>query len=302
MVRVLNIGVQNISAQKIGKAGAFVGSLAVLAACSRPAPVAPAVPSTLQLIERTVVTRPLDSHTVSLPALDGTTPTSTIAFGVGSVNLTGTVKGPDGAVEGATVRVERIVGDQTAQTTVQTDALGAWKLVGVSGGIVRIQAYRAPDLALPSSQVVFARGDTKVDLTLERYDGTSLQWALAPSQPVAGRSVNLVVQVAVKRVDPDGFVRVAPLAGIGVTLVPLGALQPLTVESPVTDADGRVSFRLTCTAAGSSQVRLQLATGEESNIAPQPCAPPPTPPSTVAPVESVPVPSIVPEITPPPAN
>ena len=244
----------------------------------------------MQLIAEPRVTRSPDFSRTSLIPIEGSAPTSTIAFARGAVNVSGRVVGPDGPVVDATVRVERIVGDQTALTTITSGAGGRWKLTDIMGGVLRVQAFKVPDLAMAASAVTFAAGNTKLDLTLERYEGTSVQWALAPSQPVAGRQMNLVVQVAVRRVDADGFVRTVPLADIGVNVVALAALQPVTTgEAKITDELGRVSFRLMCTTDGDSSLRIDLATGEVSTIVPNRCQlPPTTPPPTLAPGETVP--------------
>ena len=250
------------------------------------------------IAEAVPLTTPDYSRTSLIP-LDGTAATSTIAFAKGAVNLSGKVTGPDGPVAGATVRVERIVGQQTALTTITSGAGGKWTLPRITGGVIRVQAFKVPDLAMPASQVTFASGDTKLDLTLQRYDGTTVQWALAPSQPMAGRQLNLVVQVAVKRVDADGYVRTVALAGIGVNVVALAALQPVsTTDTKITDDKGRVSFRLMCTTEGDSSLRIDLATGEVSTIVPNRCVlPPTTPPTTVDPALTIPI-----TVAPPPQS
>lgn len=92
------------------------------------------------------------------------------------------------------------------------------------------------------------------------------------------RGTNLVIQVSSQQVDAEGLIRTGPRAGIGVTLVPLGAMQNEVAGSRVTDADGRVSFAMVCRTSGDSSVRVVLATGEESLVEPLPCAPPTVPP------------------------
>ncbi len=273
----------------------YVSVLMVLAplllGCTEAPSQPPVVPSTVALIAEAVPATTPDYSRTSLIPLDGTATTSTIAFAKGAVNISGKVTGPDGPVADATVRVERIVGQQMALTTITSGADGRWKLPKITGGIIRVQAFKVPDLAMPASQVTFASGDTKVDLTVQKYDGTTVRWALAPSQPMAGRQLNLVVQVAVKRVDADGYVRTVALAGIGVNVVALAALQPVsTTDAKITDEKGRVSFRLMCTTEGDSSLRIDLATGEVSTIVPNRCLlPPTTPPTTLDPALTVPV-------------
>lgn len=273
--------------------------VSLLLGCTEAPSQPPAVPSTVALIAEAVPGTTPDYSRTSLIPLDGTATTSTIAFAKGAVNISGKVIGPDGPVADATVRVERVVGQQTALTTITSNADGKWTLPKITGGIVRIQAFKVPDLAMPASQVTFASGNTKMDLTLQKYDGTTVQWALAPSQPMAGRQLNLVVQVAVKRVDADGYVRTVALAGIGVNVVALAALQPVsTTDAKITDDKGRVSFRLMCTTEGDSSLRIDLATGEVSTIAPNRCLlPPTTPPTTLDPTITVPI-----TVAPPPQS
>lgn len=266
-----------------------LGSL--LLGCTEAPSQPPVVPSTVALIAEAVPVKTPDYSRTSLVPLAGTATTSTIAFAKGSVNISGKVTGPDGPVADATVRVERIVGQQTALTTITSGADGRWSLPKITGGIIRVQAFKVPDLAMPASQVTFASGNAKLDLILQKYDGTTVRWALAPSQPMVGRQLNLVVQVAVKRVDADGYVRTVALAGIGVNVVALAALQPVsTTDAKITDDKGRVSFRLMCTTEGDSSLRIDLATGEVSTIVPNRCLlPPTTPPTTLDPALTVPV-------------
>src|SRR5437763_11830013 len=55
----------------------------------------------------------------------------------GQARIQGTVQGPQGPVQGATVRVERIVGSQTAATDLSTEPGGGFNLGDIRGGIYR---------------------------------------------------------------------------------------------------------------------------------------------------------------------
>jgi hypothetical protein len=255
-----------------------------LVGCTGVAEPLPDIPSTLALRPTTPTTRRQNVARLTIQPLEGTTTTTTPSFAQGSVSITGRVLGPDGPVAGATVVLERVVGEQSTFLKLQADADGRYDAKGIKGGIVRISAFRIPDLATPQSLVIFASGATEADLSLQAFNGTDIQWALGPAQPYVGRSNNLVVRVAVKRVDPDGVVRFAPLEGIGVRIVPLSALQPTGPTERITDAQGLSSFRMSCTTVGSSGVAVFLATGEQTEIKPRSCSvPPTTPPPTLPP-------------------
>lgn len=251
---------------------------ALLSGCTEEAPPFPVVPSTLALRPSTSAAPREQLSRVTIAPLDGTAPTSTIGFGAGEVVITGLVSGPDGPVPGASVRIERFVGEQRAVTIVAADAQGRYRLADVTGGQIRVQAFRPPDLAQETSVVAFASGVFTQDLVVAAVAGPRVQWAIAPAQPLVDRGTNLVIQVSSQQVDAEGLIRTGPRAGIGVTLVPLGAMQDEVAGSLVTDTDGRVSFPMVCRTTGNSSVRVVLATGEESLVEPLPCAPPPTVP------------------------
>jgi hypothetical protein len=271
---------------------------ALLSACTQREPPLPIVPSTLALRPVSVAPPREQLSRVSIPALEGSIPTSTIAFGVGQVTISGLVVGPDGPVPDASVRIERFEGETSATTIVSTDANGRYKLTGVMGGQVRLQAFRLPDLAQTESVVGYASEVFTSDLQMTKLAGTRVQWAASPSRPILNEAVNLVIQVGARRVDADGVVRTGPLVGIGVTLEALGALQTPVVEARLTDDAGRVTFPMVCRTLGSTQVRVILATGEESVIEPtSACAPPPT----TAPPTTIPPPTVAPPVPAPTA-
>lgn len=61
--------------------------------------------------------------------VSGATTTTVPAIGPGGASIVGTVLGPNGAVGGATVEADRLVGDRVATTTVTTAADGSF-LIG----------------------------------------------------------------------------------------------------------------------------------------------------------------------------
>ncbi len=189
---------------------AAVAASAVLVGCVEQAPPFPVVPSTLALRPSTSAPPRERLSRVTIPPLDGTRPTPTIVFGTGDVTITGRVIGPDGPVPQASVRIERFVGEQSATTIVTTDEDGRYRLSDVTGGQVRIQAFRSPDYAQRESVVGFASEVFTQDLEVVKLSGTRVQWAIAPARPLVDRGTNLVIQVGAQKVDADGIVRTGP--------------------------------------------------------------------------------------------
>ncbi len=285
-------------------AGAVVSALVISAAagCTRKVEITyPEVPTTLALRPSTSTTiGPDRSRETLLPPLDSTPPiaTSTVAFREGTVTIEGTVQGPDGPVAGATVRFERLVGEQSAERSVITDDAGRFTLANVPGGRMRLRAWKVPDVAMARNIVVFASEKTKVTLKVDRFATTDVRWAAAPASPIEGQPVNLVVQVSRRLVDDEGVIGFEQITGLAVRLVPLGALQPEGANERLTDDTGRASFPMRCNAAGPATLRAQLASGEDATLELPPCAPvPTTTTTTIAPPEST-----LPPIVVPPAN
>ncbi len=265
---------------------AVVSAVVVLGACSDLPEPLPPIPQTLALRATTPTTRRANVAELSVAKLEGSTTSTTINFsqGKGSVTVSGLVTGPDGPVDGATVVIERVVGDQTATLKVLANADGRYKASAIKGGVIRVSAYKVPDLAVAKPKLIYATGVIEIDIETQTYTGTDIQWALGPAQPYIGRVENLVVRVSVKRVDPDGIVRFAPLEGIGVRVVPKAFLVPSGPAEKLSDKEGLVSFAMGCSDVGPSGLSVFLASGEETAIEPRACAVPPTtaPPSTDA--------------------
>lgn len=268
------------------KAAVSVGLAALAFSSCKRAPIEPTlptVPSTLQLREFTVTTKGIDHSRDALVSFSSSpeATTSTIAFATGRVTFSGTVVGPNGPVEGATVHFERLVADQVAAADVVTDSRGKYELASVEGGRVRIRAWRSPDMAAVEPVVKFASGAFNSTLRVKKYGGTSIRWAIAPTEPVNGRAANMVIQATIETVTIDGLIRPEPVVGVGITVTPLGLLQSDLAQEVVTDNRGRVQVALRCNGVGASTLLVTLATGESSEISPPPCAPVPT---TIPPV------------------
>lgn len=279
----------------VGLAAAL--TLVLAAGCERSTEVVlPPVPSTVALLPTTTSQLRASLADESLPTLPGTsTTTTTVSLEQGTVTLTGLVTGPDGPVGGATVRIERIVGDQVGTKDVVTAKNGRYTAARIKGGRLRVRAWRSPDVAGTQNVVVFASGTTTLDLEVRKYGGTDVQWAIAPRSPTVGQLVNLVVQLSTTAVGADGLAGIEPLSGVGVSLTPLGVLQPAVLEQRLSDADGRALFTLSCNSVGSSAIDVTLATGEQARLEPPSCGPLPTtttiePPIAVDPGVTVPDP------------
>lgn len=255
---------------------ALVCCAIALHACTKSIEVSyPVVPSTLPLRATTTTIIGIDQTNISLPVLDrSSVPTSTLGFGVGVGSLSGVVTGPAGPVAGAKVRIERLVGTQSAVMIVAADEQGRYELDKSNFGRIRVRAWRAPDLAMLSDDVFFASRASKRDLVVKAFDRTDVGWAMAPATPRAGAKVNMVVQLSTRTVSDDGLVSVQPLSGIGISIFPQGVLVPTVVGERLTNAEGRAVFTLRCDAIGNSGLDVRLATGGQAIVSPPPCSAP----------------------------
>lgn len=262
-----------------------VGLLAATG-CSRQAKVTyPVVPTTLVLRSTTTTTLGPDRSKLTLPTIDVPATTTTIGFRRGTASVEGVVRGPDGPVAGAKVRIERLVGSQTAVRIVGTDGQGRYVLSGVELGRLRVRAWRPPDLAMMSDELLFASKGTSRDLELTGFGRTEVQWAMAPATPFVGRKVNVVIQVSTRVVGSDGLITIEPLSGVGVSIFPTGTLVPLAAGERLTDEAGRAVFTLRCDADGDGGLDVRLATGGQAILSPPPCRTP----ATTVPATPVPV-------------
>ena len=218
----------------------------VLAACSKKGGYDfPPPPSTIPEEQTTVP----DFSSVELARLAGRT-TTTIDNSPGQAHIVA----PQGAVPGATVHAERLVGDAILVLDVATNPDGSFHIDNVKGGRYRIRAWRVPDLALTTPQVFFLNGNenkTGVKLQVTQYTGTNVTPAIAPNPPRVGDPTNLALQVTTVVVDPTGVVRATPVVGAQVDLQGGGSWQLQSPATEFTDASGTAIWRLTCTSAGT---------------------------------------------------
>ena len=257
---------------------AAVVVLLIAAACSgapeRAEPMTTAVPVPTTEAPTTTVA-PATTKATTASTVRGTPRTTTtvvLAMGPGDATINGTVNGPGGPVDGATVKIERLVGKEVASTEVRA-AGGAFSVGSVLGGAYRVRAWRAPDLAQNGTEVFFlaAKEVKRLELALVQYGSSGAVATVDPSPPKVDQPATLTVKLGTGVVDPEGRVTTTPRGGIPVTL----AVTPgLALESPpqqVSDAAGVAAWRLRCTAPGTFPVTLNIGT-VATPVAVPPCA------------------------------
>jgi hypothetical protein len=148
-------------------------------------------------------------------------------------------------VAGATVRVERVVGDAFAYLDVKTGTDGTWVVGGILGG------------------------------QYHRYNGTLVRTALAPNPPIIGLPSQLVVEVTTNKVDAAGVVRGAPVVGQTVQLFGDGQWS-FTKTTGTTDGAGYVRFSLVCTDLGPQRLSVVAGAGDVAGVDTPTCSPVPT--------------------------
>jgi len=229
----------------------------VLVACTKKAGYDfPPPPSTTPEESTTVP----DYSAVQLARVSGRT-TTTIDNAPGQAHISGSVVAPQGAVPGATVHAERLVGDSVLALDVATNPDGSFHLDNVQGGRYRIRAWRAPDLALTTPLVFFLNGNENksgVNLQVTQYTGTKVTAAIAPNPPIVGDPANLAVQVTTQMVDPTGIARDTPTVGVQVDLQGAGSWQLQSSSTEFTDASGTATWHLTCTSTGNQPLSASV--------------------------------------------
>ena len=238
------------------RARAALAAVFVLAAAcsggddaSRPRPP-PSLPPT---------TVAVDYSNVRLERVPGST-TTIVEMGPGRAQLSGFVLAPEGAVPGAVVHAERLVGDGQASVDVATLPDGSWTIPNVKGGRYRVRAWRAPDLALTKPEVFFLGGDEKkrLDLTVARYDGHAVTASIAPNPPYVGEPANLVVRLTLQSVDPTGVVRAVPAPPTSLNLAGSGAWTVDSENPTFTDGNGDARWRVRCRGSGNQPLAVVI--------------------------------------------
>jgi hypothetical protein len=240
---------------------------ALVAGCSSPTSEA-APPSSTPRQRPIVAPEPLpDTRHVSLAPVTGTRGGFPVSVRGGDLVLGGTVRGPDGPVAGATVLLERFVGQSSGSLRVRTDPAGRWRAIDVHGGRYRFRAWRAPDLAMASSQLRFFAADAVVALRLgvDRYDGADVTGGIDDRDPVVGGRATVTALATRQQVDGDGIITSSPASGRDARVTSFGPWRLNGVRTAVIDAAGRVAWTFACQAPGSVSARIE-ALGLETTI------------------------------------
>ena len=268
--------------------GSTLGVASSLSSCSRKIVVIqPIVPTTFALAATSSSIKAVDLSKNSLVPVAAGIPTTSIGFGPGSASISGIVRGPDGPVPGAIVEIERLLDGQSLTVQVVADARGRYSLQKALLGRIRIRAWRAPDLALVTEKALFTKGAQTLDILMDSYKHSDLQWAVAPSPLVVGRAATVIVQLSERLVNELGRVVVQPVTGVGVSLLQQGVVQVASLEERISDEKGRVSFRLACNEPGPSTIIARLAIGGEASLDLPACVIVTIPPTTI-PAETIP--------------
>ncbi len=241
----------------------LVVAASALAACTRGAvDELPAPPTTGPTTSSTA--RP-DLSGVALAGVPGAT-TTTVPVGPGEATLQGIVTGPDGLVPGATVLVERLVGDGVGGVAVAAGPDGRWTAPQILGGRYRVRAWRAPDLALttPASFFLESKETRDVEVRVERFSGVVVTSAIAPSPPVVDETVRLVVRTYTRSVDEQGIVRNEPLPSVQVELTGSSQWEVETPNPAFADATGRADWLVRCLSLGSHSLAVRVGRGGEA--------------------------------------
>lgn len=228
-------------------------------ACSSDPGALPKVP---EFKVAATTTTGVDYSNIGLKGVPGRQPTTTVAFGPGAATVKGNVVGDDGAIPGATVFVERIVGGVVGSMTVVTGDDGTWTLPQIFGGRYRVRAWRTPDLAqtTPSALFVGATETKEVSLRVRTVGGTNVTSSFAPDPPRLFSDTSVVVLITEKVVDETGFVRSSPLDNVRVDLISSNNWRIMSANPAVTDSRGQAEWIVRCRAEGRQGLAVQVGT------------------------------------------
>jgi hypothetical protein len=208
-------------------------------------------------------------------------------MGPGEASIVGTVSGPSGAVDGAIVRVERLVGKAVVSTDATTAGGGTYSVGMILGGSYRVRAFKAPDFASSPTEAFFlAANERKVlDLKMPSAGGERITATVSPNPPKVDQTTILTIQVGTGRVDDQGRPAVTPHPGVPLILTPAAGLALEGTPQAITDANGSAAWRIRCLAEGANTFQLTVGAGITQVKIPACVAgpPPPAPATTRAP-------------------
>jgi hypothetical protein len=231
------------------------------------APAATEVTTTVQ-----PTTTQSTSTTTTKPAPPRTTTTIPADIAPGEARISGTVTGPQGLVAGATVRVERLVGDEVATLDV-TAANGSFALGSVRGGRYRLRAWKQPDLVQTEPEVFFLAADEMktVELRVVKVSEVNVQATVDPNPIRGNETFAITLFLYAGSVSDQGVIQAAPGAGVPVQLVLGPGLGFQGPDKGTTDAGGNVTFRASCRASGPQSADAVIASSARVPVALPPC-------------------------------
>lgn len=196
----------------------------------------------------------------------------------GRSRLAGVVRGPDGPIEGATVRIERHDHSGIAATNVVTGEGGLWDRDGLVGGRYRIRAWSGRELTMSRSEVLFVPEDSSRDLDLPLISVTPEPRATFTTRGdiYLGLSATVAVSLTSSSVNGDGFIEVAPLMGGTVSLASVAGFT-VTPSVTTTDGNGVARFTVRCHELGTASTTMTYNEWRGTVGLPT-CVPRPTPP------------------------
>jgi len=247
------------------------------AACSggsKPSAAPPVTePPTTTAPSTSTSTSSTTSTSVRSTTTTSTTRPAPVSIGPGEAFISGTVLGPAGPLDGATVRIERFVGSAMASADVTTSGGGAWRMDSVLGGAYRIRAFKAPDLAQSNVEVFFLAATERktIELRLATSGGQQITAIVNPNPPRVNQAATITVQIGTGRVDDQGRPAITPAVGVVLQLSVAAGQQLESSPQAITDANGTASWRFRCLVEGPVSASLGIANGvTQINI--PPCA------------------------------
>lgn len=211
---------------------------------------APTGPGRLDSAAALLAVEPPDTHDVELPTPSGAVDEAPVAVVGGEASLTGTLTIDGTPAAGATLRLERWVGDRSGRIDLVVGADGRFVLEDLPGGRWVVRAWREPLHALPTavSRFVSEGEAVELDLGLEVVLRGELVLEVLTEGPVeTGEVVELVVAASVLR---QGSPR--PLGGVTLELGSFDGWELVEGISATTDATGRATWRARCVAGGTA--------------------------------------------------
>ncbi len=240
-----------------------------------------AAPVTLETTTLPPTTSTTVRATTSTTGPPRTTTTTIVTLGPGDATIGGTVTGPAGPVDGATVRVERLVGRSVATADVTTSAGGLWQMASILGGSYRVRAFKPPDLAQSQIEAFFLAASERktIDFKLPAAGGERITAVVNPNPPRVDQPATITITVGTGRVDDQGRPAITPRPGVPLTLAGGPGIVVESAPVVVTDGSGSASWRIRCTAEGANSVTLAVGTGA-TQVRFDGCGPPPATPTT----------------------